>query len=216
MIVTKRKIETEQDRFGGFASSMNRDIYASSIVESPRYETDLDQNREVETIGEQLFEVEKEYKIKNPVMVDDEIQPIKTFMPTLQKKSVTKQISDEKIHVKLNVRGKIMLAVYSSIVLLLSVFCIYNAFVIGNMNQIVTQKESAYVQEQTEINALEQNLNNMTAETTIKARLDKNFRSATEGDKIYVNAGEKTAIPTYEEPSNFFDKLCVFFSELFN
>lgn len=216
MIVTKRKIETEQDRFGGFSSTLNKDIYASSIVEAPRYETDLDHTREAETIGEQLFEVEKEYKIKNPVMLDDEIQPIKTFMPTLQKKTSTKPVSEERVNVKLNVRGKIMLAVYSCIVLLLSVFCIYNAFVIGNMNQIVTQKESAYIKEQTEINALEQNLNNMTAETTIKSKLDEDFRSITDSDKIYVSAGEKTPVPTYEEPSNFFDKLCIFFSELFN
>lgn len=218
MLATKRKIETEQDRLGGFSSRMttNRDIFASSVVEAPSYDTDFFPSTGAETIGEQVFEVEKEYKIDQPVIIDDEIQPIKTFMPTVQKKTKAVIETQEKVKVKINARGKIMVAVYSCIIALLAVFAIYNAFSISNLNSTIAQKENAFVSDQETVLVLENQLSNMTTENNIKSKLNGNFREAQESDKVYLNHTEKTEVPVYNQPTNLFDKICVFLSNLFN
>lgn len=216
MIATKRKIETEKDRFGGFASrSFGNDIYASTLIEEP-----ATTYRPTQTNDDEVFEIEKEYKLNSPSEFSPEPRPIQTIMPTVQKKTEAKVENKSRTRIKLNFRGKIMIGVYTAVVTLLLGLCIYNAFVIGSMKGVVSAKQETLNAQQTEVSGLELEFNSLAEESTIKAKLsemsDKKFRSVTESDKVYVKASEKTEVPTYEGSSNFFDKVCEFFSNLFN
>lgn len=216
MIATKRKIETEKDRFGGFASrSFGNDIYASTLIEEPTATY-----RPVQTQEEEIFEIEKEYKLSSPSEFVPQQKLTQTIMPTVHRRHETNSEAKSKTGIKLNFRGKIMIAVYTTVVALLLGLCIYNAFVIGSMKGVVSAKQATLQTQQSELSNLEIEFNNLADESTIKAKLadmsDKNYRTVTESDKVYVKASEKTEVPTYEGSSNFFDKVCEFFSKLFS
>ncbi len=217
MIATKRQIRTSQDRVGGFSTSLNEDIYASSLIEQPTM-TDYDLVPEVgkEKIGDKLYEVEKEYKVQTPETISEETN--KNFMPTVQRKSFAKVDNEttSSTKVKINTRGKILISVYSCIAAILIAFCIYNAFAISGLSKIVDNKQEIVATEQASVSQLEDQYEGLASEQNVRANLSSEFRQVTENDKVYVVSKSETEVPQYEEPTNFFNKICIFISNLFN
>ena len=214
MIATKRKIETSQDRFGGFSRTYNTDMYTSTITGTPSIV-----EPEYEEVDDDVFEVEKEYKmdddLTSDVVAKDNNKEVMQTISRERKVNKTSEYANKNTKMKINARGKIILTVFSCIVALLVSFSIYNAVAIGNLNAEVNAKQVAVYEVQSEIDGLSTEIQNMSSENNINSKLDMKFRKVTDNDKVYLEETAKSAVPEYEKTSNFFDKLCEFFSNIF-
>lgn len=210
MIATKRRIETEQDRVGGFSTTSYDRDFLSSTTFAPSV---------VEPVGEapeEVFEVEREYKMDD-LDSSQRLETPKSYMQSIQRRETNVDVKSKNAHgrMKLNMHGKIILAVFSCVLVLLTSFSIYNAVVIGKLNSEIALKEETLINSQTEVENLEYSVDNLSSESTIKSKLNTNFRKLKDTDKVYLEDSAKTEIVTYEKSTNFFDKLCEFFSNLF-
>ena len=211
MIATKRKIETYKDRFGGFSSTYNTDLLSQSVA-SPSMVEPL-----YEEVPQEVFEVEKEYKMDDELSSAIDSSKSTSMMQTIERTDKKSKTETYKANTKLkiNAHGKVILAVFSCIVCLLVGFSIYNAVVISNINSEILIKQSTVSNIESEIDGIETNIENMSSETSINSKLDNSFRKVKDSDKIYLEETEKSEVITYEKTTNFFDKICEFFSNMF-
>ena len=117
---------------------------------------------------------------------------------------------------QLSARIKIALTVYSLVIALIIGFAIYNTVAISNLNGSINATSYEISESQEVINGLEAEYNELGTTATIKGKVPNNFVEIEEG----VNSFSKTAPildaeETIEVESNWFDKICQFFSSLF-
>jgi len=211
MIATKRKIETEEDRYGGFKRTYNNDLLTSTIASPSVIEPDYQE------VPQEVFEVEKEYKMDDDLERYVDSPKKSTVMQTISRTDKIKKSEtyNKNTKLKINAHGKLLLTVFSCIVCLLVGFSIYNAVVISKINGEVISKQVAVAELQSDINGIESQIENMSSESNINSKLDNSFRKVTDNDKVYLEESEKSEVPTYEKSTNFFDKICEFFSNIF-
>lgn len=204
MVLTKKKTEIAEETNQGFSTKPVAKSYFA-----PLFEADQDQ--------EAVFEVEKEYQgfdspkvqKKNPILPEFDI------VPKAQTRSIAKEESD--VEIRLSTRGKIIAITASLIVVLLLTMVIYNAVILGAKTSEIVALSSQIAIKQEEIAVLEQALVSSESEASVNEFLSQNastLRKATSADRIVVNAQE-FAVEETEIPTNWFDKLCEFLSNLF-
>lgn len=225
MVSTKRTVETEEDRYGGFRTQQN-DLFSSTTYESPYVSrsfsfgsTDSETEEKTED-----FEVEKEYSFdgyQDPSQENEE-RPVRSYMPTIEQDRPQSRIVEEveytqtKTKLRLNARGKILVCAYSLVVAILVAFSIYNAISISNLNSAIAGQTIEYVTVQNQVASLEQTYQALGSQVAIEESLSgSGFSRATEQDFVSVSLGDKHEVISIEESSNAFDKICKFLSELF-
>ncbi len=130
------------------------------------------------------------------------------MLPTISNKQ---EIEQPTAKVNLNLRGKLIIAVYASIILLLSVLLIYNAVSIARYNSQIATTSQELVIKQQELEALQSELQILLEGTTPEGV------GMTQNGGISLKAktfNKNTAIKN-EQESNWFDDLCNFFSSVF-
>lgn len=209
--------ETEQKNETDYSSSRsgvldNQIDFSSSVSTSyqPSYSTLYTDTQEDENTST-AYESETEYKINEDLGGDVTIVP--TFMPTIERKAQEKEIQDVKL--KLNARGKIIVAVFSIISVLLLSFCIYNAVLIGNLNATLKEQQVKAELVTRDVYNATNEYNNITSTDNILASLPAGYVDGS-NKVMEVNLTERPQIVSAEPSSNWFDKLCKFLSNLFN
>lgn len=248
MIATKRRIETDQDRYGGFASTNpNVSYFANQNYENSeqlegQQSFDMDNNAGYTTLGDYTqsytgkqedtdttneytqetpsYEVEKEYNVDelNGTKTDDNYLIVKTFMPYVERQKVEqeqpKQTFTQK-KVKLNARGKIFVTMYAIVACLLVAFCIYNAVAIGAAKSAIAEKQIEYAQLANDVGVLDRTLTNLTSDENIKNSLPSGYHPPTSETTETVDIQERPKYVKVEKTTNWFDRVCEFFSNLF-
>ena len=226
MIATKRTIETEEDRYGGF-NTQQSDLFSSKTYESPYVSRSFSFGENETTTENQTddFEVEKEYNFEDYTssLNTAQARPVKSFMPRIERERPQVQVVDEvevtqtKTKLRLNARGKILVGAYSLVVAILVAFAIYNAIAIANLNTAVATKTAEYTTMQSQVTSLESEYQTLGAQDTVgqKAAVEQGFKEATSEDYVSISLGEKQELVNIEESTNLFDKICNFLSNLF-
>lgn len=204
MVLTTKDTQTEQE----FEFSV-KPVEKSYFSASPVSVADEDP----------LFEVEKEYdnitlptaKSKSSILPEFEILPEKKPV------AVAKEEIAENKQISLSNRGKVLAICCSIIMALLFTMVIYNAVVLGAKSREVSRLASQIELKQSEIDSLKNMLAEAESEGSVQSFLTQNgssLRKATSLDKVrlVLNAKELEQISA---PTNWFDKLCNFLSNLF-
>lgn len=226
MILTKRKTETEKERFSGFATRQDRRSYFQRQPQEKRADARAQAIEEIEDFeplpvlgfsneDEHVFEIEKEYNNFVPAVQDKgaEIKELPTFsipLSEMQAKTNTK--------VRLNTRGKILAVVYSVIVALLFSFVIYNAVTIAGERSAVASIGRQVELRQSEIDFLKAEYFALGSEEGVRDTLsDSNseLKDSTEEDVVSLNLGQEQIRQKASRPTNWFDRICEFFSGIF-
>lgn len=158
------------------------------------------------------FEVEKEYNIEG--IKEDDIVVVPTFMPTIEPKYKPATKSNADVKIRLNARGKIIVSVFSVVAVLLMAFSIYNAVIIGRLNASLTSKQTELKKLEYQVDDAEIAYNSIISEDNILASLPNSYTEA--GESVVIELGERPIINQAPEETNWFDKVCKFFSDLFN
>lgn len=152
-------------------------------------------------------EVEDKTVTKNGVYELEIAEP--QLMPTITHKNKEDQQSCAKI--TLNLHGKLIIAVYTSILLLLSVLLIYNAVSISRYNANISHVSQEIVIKEQELDALQQQLQQLVDSTSPE---NSNMTQGG-GTSITLRPFEKNPALKYSKDKNWFDSLCEFFSGIF-
>lgn len=211
---TEMEQKTDTDYSSSRSGVLDNQIDFSSSVSTsyqPSYSTlytDTTEDEEQAT----NYESETEYKINDDLGGDITIVP--TFMPTIERKE--KEVSVHDVKLKLNARGKIIVAVFSVISVLLLSFCIYNAVLIGNLSAALTEQQAKAELVTRDVYNATSDYNGVTSTNNILASLPDGFGQGSNKEPMIVSLSERPEIVSAEASSNWFDKLCNFLSNLFN
>ena len=229
-----QKIETDQDRVGGFSTFNNNFSYFSnsqnstgtvhqqSVEDLTDYTTTEEQQDYQETYDSPTttYEGESEYTATDMPTADGESEYafVKTFMPNVERreditfeKASSKRIV-QKTKLKLNIRGKILVCAYSIIACLLVAFCIYNAVSISNIKSSLVSYKQEYSQTVDEVSMLQRNYDGLNSTTHVS---QSNFVPVDEANTVKVQFDKRPTFVEIDDSTNWFDKVCSFLSKLF-
>lgn len=139
----------------------------------------------------------------------EELFELKVEAPQEDEKPIA--IHKERARMELTVRAKLMISVYSVIVLLLGALMIYNAVSIGNYNASIAQNKQILAVEQQNLTEMEAALESLQGTAT--AEVSSEISQITSISRLDVF--DKLERPSYTKDTNLFDKICELFSGLF-
>jgi len=165
------------------------------------------------------FEVEKNY---NNSYEDDEEKTKPEFVMAkkglleVDRPYVAETYAEPKTKTKLSARLKIALTVYSLVIALIIGFAIYNTVAISSLNGTINATNIEISETQGVIKELEAEYNELGTSAYIEDKVPDNYVEIVEG----TNSFSKTAPildaeEALEAETNWFDKICQFFSSLF-
>ncbi len=203
MVLTRKETEqTEKEYFGArpIEKSYFGETSTPSVVEE-----------------EPVFEVEAEYNGLELPKVEKSTKTLPKFdiLPS-SNESKSASIDNQKSY-KLSPRGKVLAVVCSLVVVLLFTMVIYNAVVLSVKTREINNLASAINLKQSEIETLQGLLDEFKSEEYIQKFLAENnsaLRKATQADKVRIVLNIQQSADVLA-PTNWFDKLCEFFSNLF-
>lgn len=209
---TDEQVETRSSAYGSRSSVLDNQLdFSSTSVSSyqPSYSTLYTNEEEEQTTS---FEAEKEYKMEDDLGGDITIVP--TFMPTIERKSVSKSEAND-VKIRLNARGKIILSVFSVIAVLLVSFCIYNAVRISSLTASLANKQAQVQMMNREVYVATSEYNELVSPSNILASLPNGYVDS-KNNFMEVDINARPIIASAESSTNWFDKVCEFLSNLFN
>lgn len=114
---------------------------------------------------------------------------------------------------KLNARGKIAICVFSIILVSLIALTIYNSVLINDLNTVVMLKNQSVATQTAVIKGLETEYNELAVE--VQDGVNMGYRETTPSDYVEIVASPKATKTTTVVETNWFDRLCEFFTRLF-
>lgn len=162
------------------------------------YEDDIAENYEKmknEMLAEPITSTETITKVDNE------------FFPTIRLKEDVEETPSQVVSI--NLRGKLIIGVFASIVLLLSILLIYNAVLINRYRAEVGTNSQIVVSLEEENAAIKGQLDG------IKEGLNAGGLDMTEGEYQDIELIPRQAIEEIPSETNWFDKVCNFFSSIF-
>jgi len=136
---------------------------------------------------------------------------IEEFMPSLKEKEEVAEVVAQKVNFSLSLKGKLLIAVCSSIMLLLSILLIYNAALIGSYSSQIALSEQTVVEMENISYSLQEQL--YTVENTCTPEsIGMSRTSSASGTTSAIQKQEKIK---YLEETNWFDAICEFISGIF-
>ena len=228
MLQTETTVQTNvrrEDRFGGYRpleASTDRIVQPSFMPFSFSAEIPANQTQVVEP--QTAFEVEKQYSFDKTQYQTSEPQIVahEMEMPSVERKivaqeeTVYKPQAQTRSRVKLNARGKIMVAVYSIVVAIITAFCIYNAVAIGGLQEDIVAKSQIVASQTQVITGLQETYNSLGEDNTIMSQVDGEFKTPEASDVVSVSDFEMTERPSYKEETNWFEDFCEALKKLFS
>lgn len=134
------------------------------------------------------------------------------FMPSLREKTEKKEVVEEKVAFSLSFKGKLLIAVCSSIMALLGILLIYNAVLIGSYNTQIAAGYETLAEMEDISTELVKELNTM--ETSVEF-MPEGLGMSQNSDVITLNTIERQQKVQYLEETNWFDSICEFISNIF-
>ena len=138
---------------------------------------------------------------------------IEEFMPSLKEKVEVAEVVEEKVSFSLSLKGKLLIAVCSSIMALLSILLIYNAVLIGSYNAQIATGYQTIAEMETISTELANELSNMS--TSVEFMPEGLGMTQDSASTITLNTIERQQKVQYLEETNWFDSVCEFISNLF-
>ena len=136
------------------------------------------------------------------------------FMPSLrEKQEVVEEVAVEKVAFTLSLKGKLLIALCSSIMALLSILLIYNAVLIGSYNAQIATGYQTLSEIETVSTELTQQLS--AVESNVEFMLQDLGISQSSANTVTLNTIERQQKIQYLEETNWFDSVCEFISNLF-
>lgn len=241
MVYTKRKVETDRDRFGGYASpysqysrteeaeqsSFDNDENSAYNPYASVYDWENESNSATSTLENEIdtpietetpsYEYEREYVSNNNIETNEEKNPFKTS--SFERLDIERVKPRQKLTYKFNTHGKILLTVYSAICMILVAFVIFNAVQISNIKAVNKSNAEIISAKQEVINVLEDEYEYLGSDEGVSNRLSndnyfKNFVKQDDSNTVTIYLEDGESVPTYHAPSNWFDDICEFFSNL--
>ena len=192
--------------------------YARTNLYQPNsYTTTTTEDEEDETPA---FEVEKNYNTNSYDEDEEDSKPefvmAKKGLLEVDRPYTQQAYAEPKAKTKLSARLKIALTVYSLVIALIIGFAIYNTVAISSLNGTINATNIEISETQGVIKELEAEYNELGTSAYIENRVPDNFVEIVDG----TNSFSKTAPildaeEVIEAETNWFDKLCQFFSSLF-
>ena len=169
---------------------------------------ELDQFETTTTSIEDTYEKIKSQMLSEPEVINSTIQKVDNeFFPTIKLKEEVEEKTEQVVSI--NLRGKLIIGVFASIVLLLSILLIYNAVLINRYSAEVG-RDSSYVLELQEQNAaLESDLNSLLE------GINPGAYDMTTGTYEAIELIQRTPVSEIPADTNWFDSICNFFASLF-
>ena len=135
---------------------------------------------------------------------------------TPERETVLVEKVQHKQKFQLKSKAKAWLVSITIIIAMLGGLAIYNAVHISDLTNQANQTEITIGNVKKDIDAVVKNTNELTDLNSIENRADElGLEQATDDDKITITLNEKNELETYESQTNFFDKICNFFRNLF-
>jgi len=162
------------------------------------YEDDIAENYEKmksEMLAEPITSTETITKVDNE------------FFPTIRLKEDVEETPAQVVSI--NLRGKLIIGVFASIVLLLSILLIYNAVLINRYRAEVGTNSQIVVSLEEENAAIKGQLDG------IKEGLNAGSLDMAEGEYQDIELIPRQVIEEIPSETNWFDKVCNFFSSIF-
>ncbi len=162
------------------------------------YEDDIAENYEKmksEMLAEPITSTETITKVDNE------------FFPTIRLKEDVEETPSQVVSI--NLRGKLIIGVFASIVLLLSILLIYNAVLINRYRAEVGTNSQIVVTLEEENAAIKGQLDG------IKEGLNAGGLDMAEGEYQDIELIPRQIIEEIPSETNWFDKVCNFFSSIF-
>ena len=157
---------------------------------------------------EMISSKEPEQKQTNGVYELEIVEP--TLIPTISQKQ---EIEPTTAKLSLNLRGKLIVAVYASIILLLSILLIYNAVSIANYKRGISTTQQQIVVREAELSDLQQQLDGLLSDPT-KTPEGMGMSQGSQ-NSIKNSYFEKDSAVKYSVDKNWFDSMCGFLSSIF-
>lgn len=131
-------------------------------------------------------------------------------LPTIINENKQVQTSEEAVAFKLNLRGKLVVAITASILALFSILLIYNAISISNYNSQIAVSQQELVIEQERYAAL------MAELEALMEGISPELSGMTQNVPVVdLGAVVGGGAETYSVPTNWFDALCNFIASIF-
>ena len=210
--------------------SSSKQDYEDSVESKPS----VDQNQTIKKEADAFVN----YKFNNLNKVYKKYDVVKTYVPKKQSKQNKKnnfesyinerssyvpeketfviERTKEKQQGTLSSKAKAWLVSVIMIITLLTGLSIYNAIHINNISDQVAQTEININNVNEDIKKSIKSLSEITDEAEVKrAANEMGLEEISEENKVIIELEEKNQIVDYESQTNFFDKICNFFRNLF-
>lgn len=150
---------------------------------------------------EKLQELYNEY---DKIVLDE--SKIKSYT-TVQTNAVSKSIS---------FRSVLVLSTTVIVTLLLAFLCIYNIFVINNINSSITYLQEEVTSYEYEYTQAVDTYNKLTSMEGIQQELAQNgYKDMASSNIVAVSVPEKTEVIELQGETNWFDQVCNFLGQIF-
>ena len=168
----------------------------------------------------QNYETEKSYE-SNKRQDDDAIVQTKTISqmntPMIQKDEPAVVLTKTKQRIYLQARMKIIIAMFATIVCSLLFVSIFNFVNVSRINSSIAEKQATISELESSILDLQATYNFLSEDGTVKnLATNSGFVDSSDINTTSLSIGEVYTEPVIEElPSNWFNDVCDFFSNLF-
>ena len=212
MLTVKRKVETEEERYGSFdrEAAVPHTIDIDYNYDKGRSYREA-QNAQAETIS---YSGRAENAVYPGYIETGKRMPQEEFMPGIDKKEKEERQTAAKTNAKLELKTKAMLAVYLIIVIALAAVVIATGVAIsaanarvGKLNNMIGDRSALLVEQNAELNVL--NDNDAITGKAVNIGMIKGENAQT---IQLIPVGEPTE---YQRSTNWFDKFCDFIGGIF-
>lgn len=123
---------------------------------------------------------------------------------------------ESKPEYKLKTKAKVWLVCFSMIAIMLFSLCIYNGINIGNLNNSIDSTTTSINNINKDIQTIVKDIGKLTDDQEIMNNAsDLGLTEVDDAHNIEIELNEKNDVKDYKGQTNFFDRICNFFNNLF-
>ena len=162
----------------------------------------------------QTYVPKKENKPKTNKEFDNFVTEQNSYVPERETLSVERV--ENKPQFKLKNKAKVWLIAFSAIIVMLFGLCIYNGVHINNLNNQINQTTTSITDVNKDIEKVIKDIGKLTDEQEILNNAsDLGYQEVTDANNVQIELKKKNNVEDYQSQTNFFDKICNFFRNMF-
>ena len=145
---------------------------------------------------------------------DNFVNEQNSYTPEIETLTVEKVA--EKTKYRLSSKAKVWICAFALIAIMLGSVCIYNAVEIKRLNTTIQETSTNLNNVNKDIETIIKDIGVLTDEETVKIEAGElGMDEIPAENNIQIELLEKNKVETYESETNFFDKICNFFRNIF-